>query len=185
MTFCSQVSTMKHTERIKGSTYAAHTNAVLVDGTPLYDVGLQDIVDLWHKLECQCLEDRGRRNAMRKKVIKLGPNLQNLSRCSFLNDFIGDDFNQRLPVRRRNRCLLVDIVAVDQVSQQASTELASCRFILLRVHRLEHQESSPQISSTVLSYPHRQRRIASVSLVFANLRKHRRNVLDRWRSYSY
>ena len=50
---------------------------------------------------------------MREQIVELCPNLENSSWTALFDNLLCDDFDECFPVRRRNRRLLVHVVADD------------------------------------------------------------------------
>lgn len=78
----------------------AQTDAVLIKGRPLDDVGLEFVINLGYQLPRESLEDGGGGDAVRQKIVQLCADLQNACGRMFLNDLVGDLCYECLPVWR-------------------------------------------------------------------------------------
>jgi len=108
---------LRHESLEMKNNFRAHPDPVLIKRRPFDNIGLQRIVNLGYKFECQRLENSGRGNAMREQVVELGSDLENPCRGVLFHDLLRNLTNQGFPIRGRDWCFVRDfLTVVDPVS---------------------------------------------------------------------
>ena len=71
---------------------------MLIERAPLNNICLERIIHHGNQLECECLEDSGRRDAMREEVVEFCADFEDLCWCVFGYDLACDLRYEGFPV---------------------------------------------------------------------------------------
>ena len=115
---------------------------------------------------------------MREQVVELRPHLQNSCGRALLDHFFRNDLNQGFPVWWRYWCLLCNLVAVKRpVSLRISLASSLQVSLLLRMHRLVHQECPSQVPAALFRYSLFQSSVGFQALFLSHTLQYGLNLL--------
>lgn len=86
--------------------FSAIPNPMLIERTPLHYICLQRVIHKRNQLECQRLENCGRRNAMCEEVVEFSADFEDLGGCVLGVDICGDGADEGFPVGRWDGCYI-------------------------------------------------------------------------------
>ena len=159
--------------------FATDFAPVLVECRPFYDFGLERVIGFGYEFPSQRLEDGRGVDTMREKVVEHGADLEETSWTALFDDLVGDLTDESLPIWRWNNCCICDCFTA-HVSCGSIREKNSER-VLLCVNSLEHEQSLPQIPSTLLCDPLVEAVILLPAFLLPNNLQCRTNILLRRR----